>query len=227
MGKIKVKSAPFNKTSGPEAKSADIFHALLNRDFIKGNVNVMDKVPNSDGILTVTDADNYIIGDINVQLKTLKKKDIRNPKHQCDLSLLTYATESILPVILIVVDQVNNRAYWLHLNHEVISQIEPHIRGKTISLLLPPENCIDSTHMYVKKWTEILRSVQEKIQNFDIIETQLNNLKLQLGEVGKRLLPAYSLNGFAIREIHIFLDYYNGRLDREFKAIKDLLYHNY
>ena len=228
MSRITAKAAPYNQTSISEQQSADIFHHLLNRKFIKGNANVMDKVPNSDGFMTIVQHDQIPIGHFDIQLKTLKQRDIKKPKFQCELTLLAYSQDSILPVILVVVDQQNKKAYWLHLDNSLISSIAPQVRGKSISILLIPDNCVDGNdEKYVDDWKKIVKTVRKRVQNYDVVEQQRSALSAQLGEFGTRLLPAFSLNQFAIREIHVFLDFLNNLFDHEFKAIKDILYYNY
>ena len=84
------KPAPYPKTSSSEIESRDIFHRLLNRQFVKGDINVMDKTPNWDGILELLDEQNSTVGKIEVQLKTLRSEFATNPKQQCNQSFFSY-----------------------------------------------------------------------------------------------------------------------------------------
>ena len=81
-----IKPAPFPKSSLSEQDSADIFHNLVDRRYIRGNVTVMDKIPNTDGVLTFIDTQQYPIGQFEVQLKTLSSKYKNKPRIQSELA---------------------------------------------------------------------------------------------------------------------------------------------
>lgn len=223
-----IKPAPFPNSSLSEQDSADIFHSLVDRRYIRGNVTVMDKIPNTDGVLTFIDADQYPIGQFEVQLKTLASQYKDNPKFQCELALLAYALDAILPVILVVVDQQSKLVYWLHLDELLISKINPKGNAKSVMLPLPTDQVIDGKDLgYVSSWKSIIDSVKYKLTNFNELLAQRNAFRTLLGGDNPRLLPAYSLNPLSIREIHVFLDLLNSKMDNEFRSIKEMLYYHY
>jgi len=88
---IDSRPAPYSTTATAEGTSADIFHYLLSRKYIQGLVSIQDKVPNTDGLLTITDSDRVPIAYVDVQLKTLKRVNANKPKYQCEKELLAYA----------------------------------------------------------------------------------------------------------------------------------------
>lgn len=188
----------------------------------------MDKIPNTDGILTLTGKDQIPKGRLDVQLKTLSKKKKTNPTFQCELALLAYVEEEMLPVILIVVDQVNKKAYWRHLDYALLRELSPKIKGDTVALPMLQEQFLDGTnHDYLDFWNTILEKTKAKYVKYDLIENQRNALLMELGRLNDRIMPAFSLNHAEIREIHIFLDILNNLYDCEFRTIKQILYFNF
>lgn len=223
-----ARPAPFPNSSWAEQDSADIFHNLLDRKYIRGNVSVMDKMPNSDGVLTFIDEQQYPIGQFEVQLKTLPSGNKSRPRFQCELSLLAYALDTILPMILAVVDKESKLVYWLHLDEKLIDNVNPKAGANSVMLPLSHSQVIDrNNRAYISDWKKIIETVKYKLCHFDQLEQQRNAFQTLLGGPNPRLLPAYSLNELAIREIHIFLDLLNSKLDHEFKSIKEMLYYHY
>jgi len=220
--------AGFSGTASSEQRSADILQYHLDRRFVYGVPNTSDKKPNSDGLLTITDGRGIPTGYIDIQLKTMQPAHYKKPRFACERKLLAYASGSQLPVILIAVDQLNEKPYWLYLDPAPVKDWQKKGRGKTVTIAIPPENiiCRGNTD-YIAEWTKIVLHRQEKIQLYDQVTAQLNGLRQQLGELSPHFQPAFSLSGQDIREIHLFLDYYNGLLDKEFRAIKDILFYNY
>ncbi|HEX8022234.1 DUF4365 domain-containing protein [Mucilaginibacter sp.] len=221
-----TKPASFTSTTPSEERSADILQYCLDRNFIKGNIKTTDKYPNSDGLLTITDAQNMPLGMIDIQLKTLQTAHIKNPRYQCERSQFAYAEQNLLPFILIVADQINEVAYWLHLDDKTCQTYKEKGKGKTVMVPIPSTNLISKKNKnYISEWTQIIGDRIDRIQLYPQVQEQLKSLQLQLGKLGKYFQPAYSLEGQDIREIHQFLDHYNSMLDREFKAIKDILFY--
>ncbi|RZJ90098.1 MAG: DUF4365 domain-containing protein [Chryseobacterium sp.] len=222
------RAAPFPKSSQSEQDSADIFHSLIDRRFIRGNISVMDKMPNSDGVLNFIDEQQYTIGVFEVQLKTLSRRYKTKPRFQCELTLLAYALDSILPMILAVVEQESRLVYWLYLDEALVATLNPKANSKSVMLPLSASQVIDGNDLnYISAWKNIINTVKYKLSHFDQIEQQRNAFRMLLKGGSNRLVPAYSLNALAIREIHIFLDLLNSKLDHEFSSIKEMLYYHY
>lgn len=221
-------SAAYPKTTPSEQRSADILVNHLDRRYIQGVPLTSDKVPNSDGFLTITDENRVHIGFVDIQLKTLSRKNVHAPRFSCSRKLLAYASSNLLPVILIVVDQLNERPYWLYLSPELLDQLCHKGTGKTVTVSIPIENVISRTNLdYISTWTNILARRLNKVQLYDQVYANLNTLQKSLGEMGRFFEPAQHLTGQDIREIHIFLDHYNNLLDKEFRAVKNVLFYNY
>ena len=225
---INAQPAPYPNTSGSESTSVVLFHTFLNRQLVKGYVTVMDKIPNSDGILTITGTDQIPVGRLDVQLKTLDRRKQKRPVFQCELELLSYAEDEMLPVILIVVDQFNKRAYWRHLDYSLLEELSPKIKASTIALPMLKEQFLDGTnHEYIDAWKVILEKTKAKYANYDFVDSQRTALLREMGRLNQRIVPAFSLNQAEIREIHIFLDILNNLYDCEFKTVKQILYFNF
>lgn len=223
-----LKQAAYPSTTVPEQESADLFHSLLDRRFVMGSIQVSDKVPNTDGLLTLIDTERRSIGFLDIQLKTLDKRHKHNPKFQCKLELLAYAANSMVPVILIVLDKENKKAYWLHLSKTLLGDLEYKIKGQSVSIQLNPDDYLGEDNLsYKEKWTKIVKDVKFKVHNYDAIVAKQKEFEIEIGYFGEALVPAFSLGPSAISEIHQFLDILNNLLQREFKIIKDALYFNY
>jgi Domain of unknown function (DUF4365) len=224
---LEGQSAPYPERSPSEAHSKHTLMSLLDSRFVRGDLRIMDKYPNADGILDITDVNGYIKGKIDVQLKTLPSKRVNRPSHACEKNFLSYCAQSTLPVILIAVDQVNGKAYWQHMNYEILSVIQDKIVGKTYSLNLPLENCINGISLtYVDKWTQICKATFERGWNYDNLKAGYENLESELKVLREKFGPL-TLNGEQVKQIQQFLDTYNYLLDHDFKIIKQVRYSNY
>jgi hypothetical protein len=224
---FKSRSATYPDRSDSEATSKHMLMDLLDNRFVRGELRIMDKYPNADGILDVTEADGYIRGKIDVQLKTLPKSRTTTPAHACEMSFLQYCEESILPVILIAVDQAGRKAYWQNMNYEVLSSVRSKITGKTFSLALPLENCIDGQSLaYVDKWKQICAATYEKTWNYDALKADYEKQEAELASLREKFGPL-TLDAPQVREIQQFLDIYNDLLDHDFRLIKRARYSNF
>lgn len=220
-------AAAYPPNSDSEAKSKHLLMDLLDSSFVRGELRIMDKYPNADGILDVTDSDGYIKGKIDVQLKTLPKQYRNNPTYYCEKKFLVYCQDSTLPVILIVVDQHNRKAYWQHMNYELLVDIKSKMTEKGYSLPMPLQNCIDGTSQtYIGQWTQICKSVQEKVAGYDTLKAEHEQVATQLALIEQKFEPI-TLEPTQIREIQEFLDRYNYLLDSEFRFVKQALYPRY
>lgn len=220
--------AGYPATSSSEIESRNILQFLLGSKHIRGEIKVMDKYPNSDGILEIIDEARIPIAKIDIQLKTLEEKNYKTPKYQCDRSFLAYCQNSILPVILFVVNVDEKKAFWLHVNRAVILEASNKINGNSVSISIPVQNCIDgvtSSHFY--EWGKIAKEIRKKIWNYDSMFEQQKSLELRLNNIIEKTENPLSLPLPITRELHKFLDEYNYILDIEFTAIKNILYPNF
>lgn len=205
-----------------------MFNSLLNRKFVKGHLNVMDKNPNWDGILELTDAENYPVGKIQVQLKTLRSGFANNPRHQLDLSFFGSCEFEALPGFIIVVDVQNKIAYWRHIDRITLQEVKEKIVGNSYLLTIPIENRLDGKdEAYIVEWTKIARETSNKVWNYESMAHRQREIEEQLSKVNTKLQNPVNLPLYALKEIHDFLDEYNYILDKEFAAIKRVIYPDY
>jgi hypothetical protein len=222
-----LKSSPYTKTSYSEELSAQIFDKLVNREFIRGNISTADKIPNIDALLTLLDQESRPIGDFYIQLKTLDRKNVNKPKFQCSKSLFAFAFESVIPVLLVVVDQSNEKAYWMHLTRNLYDSLNPKSQTKSVMLHLSTDQVLeDGKNNHLNVWEKIINDVKYKVHNFEYVKEQAEFSEKLFGGRNPRILPAYSIGESEFREINTFLDHLNNRFDNELRTIKEILYYD-
>ena len=222
------KPASYPSTSSTEQEVRDIFHFLLDRRFVQGDIRTLDKIPNSDGILEITDKDRFPIGKIDIQLKTLQLKNFKRPCYQVDGSLLAYCDIAVIPVILIVVNKIEKKAYWKYFDRETLLEVTQNIKGNSISISIPIENCIDgNNNSYISEWTKIVNETVDKNRMYDEVLDSNSTLRSSLKQLQLKLESPTNLPLQVLKEIHEFIDIYNYILDREFNFVKKYLYPNY
>ncbi len=225
---IKGKPASYSSTSAAEIESRNIFYQLIDTRFIKGEIRVLDKYPNSDGILEITDSEGIPIGKIDIQLKTLKPRNYSSPVYSCEREFFAYCENSAIPVILIVVNRKDKVAYWRHVDYNTLLEVSGNLIRKNYTVSIPKENCIDGNSMdYLETWTQKAKEVIEKVWNYDSVKEQKKLLEEQLKELDSKMQNPTRLPLLILKDIHKFLDSYNYILDMEFGAIKQVLYPDY
>ena len=220
--------APYPLTNTAEIKAVITFVNILEKDRVKPDIKFLDKIPNTDGIIEIVNTSQIPIGKIDVQIKFLAKKFHKKPKYQCKKDFLASCEQSILPVLLIVVDIENEIAYWQHMDKQTISSLADKIKKNTINLNFEKENFInkDSTN-YIIQWINIIENYQEKIFDYDSIKKRKDELDFELNELKNITNTAIGKTNPIFKEIHVFLDFYNGLLDGDFNTVKNRLYPNY
>lgn len=222
------KPSPYPKSSTPEMESWDIFNYLLHRQYVKGHPNVMDKNPNWDGILELTDEQNYPIGKIQVQLRTLRADFTNNPRQQCDQAFFSSCEAEALPVFIIVVDKQNELAYWRHIDRSTLLEVKENIKGDSYLLSIPIENRLDGIDQsYLSQWMDIAKEASIKAWNYDSVVQRKKAIEMELESVKMKLQVPVNIPSHALREIHDFLDEYNYILDKEFGIVKQVIYPDY
>lgn len=219
------KPAKFPSNNTEEYNSVIKLLDILDNNQIKPDIKLMDKFPNIDGELCITDKEQYPIGKVEIQIKTLPDSDLRIPKYQCEISFLSHCLRSLLPVILIAVNAKNELAYWLHLSKDILEDLEKKIRGQSIVVYIPKENVISRNNKdYIEKWINILYTYIRKKIDSEIQE----NYKKKYEELYKLLenfpKPIHSIGEDNLKCVCIFIDILNNSLDNEFKSVKDVLF---
>ncbi len=225
---IDANPAPYPKTSTPEYMSVVTLINILDKNRTRFDLNILDKFPNTDGIFEIVTEDQVPIGKLDIQVKILEKKNLKIPKYQCQKDFLAFCQESILPVILIVVDTETEVAYWIHVSREVIEILSKKIKGDSVSLAIPKTNLISKADTkYIDNWIVILETYITRVINYDNIEKELLEIKVRKEQLEKITNPALGIEKPYFREIHFFLDYYNDLLSRDFQIIKNIFYSKY
>ncbi|WP_321431119.1 DUF4365 domain-containing protein [uncultured Methanolobus sp.] len=176
---IKADPAPYPKSNIPENKAISIFEHIIHEN-VKTDIRKNDKVPNTDGILEITNDNQIPLGRIDVQIKKLSDNNLKIPKHQCNLKYLAYCERSILPTLLILVDTTNDVAYWLSIDKNLLKYLAPLIKdgAKSLTVSIPTENIIKKKNKdYLEKWIEIINKHKEKLDNYDFLEKENLHLK--------------------------------------------------
>lgn len=220
--------APYPPTNTPEIKAVITFVSILDIDRAKPDVKFLDKIPNTDGILDIVNTSQIPIGKLDVQIKILEKKNYEKPKYQCQKDFLAYCEQSILPVLLILVDTEKSIAFWHHMDKSTILDLSKKIKKESVNLNFNKDNFIQKNNItYIEKWIEIIEGYQEKLYDYDLMKERNEKIDFELNELKNVTNIAIGKTNPIFKEIHIFLDYYNGLLDGNFITIKNILYPNY
>jgi len=229
MGKIfDSKPAKFPITTTEEMNSVFKFLDLINKSRIKPDPKLIDKFPNTDGEITIVDIEQYPIGKCEIQIKTLPDSDLATPKFQCELPFLSFCENSLLPVILIVVNAKSEKAFWKHLDRDTLTDLGKKIKGESIVLHFPVTNLISRVdNSYIEEWTKIINTyILKKIASEaqEDYEKKYNELREILANYPK---PVHTVGKDNLKSLNIFIDTLNNALDGDFKSIKEVVFHNY
>src|ERR1700722_1739303 len=96
---IKTTPAPYPPTASSELDAVTCLLDILDKKLVKPDIKVLDKFPNIDGSIELTNLDQIPIGEFNVQVKTVSQNKDETISYQCTLPFLAYCENSILPVI--------------------------------------------------------------------------------------------------------------------------------
>ena len=221
--KARIMPAKYSDTSVAELEAIITLEDLLDKIHVKPFINSIDKIPNYDGYLELTDDNQVPIGKVDVQVKKLAD-NATDPKHQCNKDFIEYCEMSTIPVLLILVDTSNRIAYWVHISRELSRTLETREDAASVCVRIPVENRIskDDTD-YFGKWVSIIEEYRKRIQDFPQIYERLK-------EIDGLLAKSNSILGAEKNEfetIHRFLDELNTLLDTDFHIIKKILYPGY
>lgn len=217
--------AGYSPTSASERSAVSVVAHFLNPDFCKSHFAIDDKVPNTDGFITVTGNDQVPIGRLDVQIKKISAKG--KPAYQCKKQFLGFCTQSQLPVLLIGVDTETQKVYWKHFSHEFLADLSARLKGESIKIYFDEADQIcKGTSDYVERWKEILATQRKLFTNAVYYAERIIELEKQaqtFSEYGQNSLGKSSED---FRDIHRFLDFYNRLMDTDFNIIKRVMYDN-
>ena len=218
MGKPKRKQpAPYSTTDEGETLAVTILRSLLDHAKVRFNFEERDKGPNTDGYIELVNEFRVPISKLEVQIRKIRdyKRTI-----QCPLTLISYSETTCNPVLLVGVDTKQNKAYWVHVRADLITDLAIRSKQKTKAITFPIENMIDGKNKgYINEWKKIHEVYQTRIREYP-------NVRNELLELLKRSNPALGVNKKDFRNIHLFLDKINTLLDGEFSVVKRVLYPN-
>ena len=217
--------AGYSHTSALERRAVGIVAHFLNPDFCKSHFAIDDKVPNTDGFITVTDNVHIHIGRLDVQIKKISGN--KKPAYQCKRAFLGFCAESQLPVLLIGVDTENEKIYWKHISREFLNELLPRLKGESIKVHFDEAKQIcKGKDEYVKEWMEILTAQRQLFTNAEYQKERIAELEKQASTFEEYGLNSLGKSSEDFKDIHRFLDLYNRLMDTDFNIIKRVMYDN-
>lgn len=218
----------YSPTTASELRSVTLFWGMIDHDHIKGKPEAMDKNPNDDGVFEFTTSDGTPIGKFAVQIKTLQKRDYRQPKYQCKLGFLSFCYHTNLPVILLAVDQQKCEIHWRYMDMPTLDEAQDRIEGKSVMISFPEGNVIAAgKNDYVADWQTIVeqdvllrRNADKRARAHDVLEVAYKTLRDQLA-------PPDMLGTEEIAAFQRYLDQINFILDHQFPVLKARAYPDY
>ena len=180
------------------------------------DLKALDKWPNIDGHIEITEKDGSPKGELRAQVKKLNPR-LKNKLSFKNYKFLEHCRVSIdwTPIILIGVDLESKKAYWLHIDSHFLSQGGDR---KTITFV---ENQVikSGTSEFIKSWEKIIAIYYSKHREFE----KNKKLFFMLSDVFN---PAYGKTDQHFVNIHYFLDELNGYLDHTLPIVKQIFYPN-
>jgi len=149
------KPAKYTIQNFRELESISLLENILaSHQLVMPKIDKMDKWPNIDGYLYITDGNGYEKGELKVQVKTIGNKGVKG-KIFCKIGqkYLNYCSDIHELVNLIIgVDTENKEAYWLKITPENTKKI------KDKKVFFPKINVINyNNNSYYKLWRDICK----------------------------------------------------------------------
>jgi hypothetical protein len=211
----KRRPAPYSTTDEQETLAIDTFRNLTDHRKVKLDIKERDKYPNVDGYVEIVDEFRAPIAKLEVQIKKLPNEE---PKIQCPLSLLSYSEKTCNPVLFIGVDIKQKKAYWVHVEENLIVKSISGSDQETKVISFPVDNVLDGKDTkYIAEWKDIAETYQTRIRSYGELADLYDRLS-------KRLNPALGIDKKVFRDIHVFLDEINMLLDENFSIVKRIFY---
>ncbi|UIR56957.1 hypothetical protein LZQ00_03865 [Sphingobacterium sp. SRCM116780] len=222
----RIRPAAYPAMNTEEISALAVFRTLLDLKRVKPDIKELDKFPNIDGYLELTDQDQIPQGKMEVQLKKLHRSNSKAPKFQVHLSFIMYCRDvAAVPVLLIVIDIGNKCAYWEYFSKERSSQLFDGAKGNTLVIHFNKNNYIkENDTNYYGHWLSICKAHHFSISNFNSVNERLRNSLLTISELTKLTKEAVGTEDENYVHIHRFLDLYNNLLDYKFNTMKKLLF---
>lgn len=175
-----------------------------------------DKWPNIDGYIEITDENGFPKGTLKTQVKKLSIRNAQKKQHSFkDYKFLSYCRESTdwIPILFIGVDLKNNKAFWLHIDHDFLAK-----NGNSKTIKLVESQVIESGHSdFVQDWENIIALYDSKAKEFE-------KYKKAFSILSDVITPALGKTDDNFVKIHYFLDEVNDYLDHKFLIVKKIFY---
>jgi hypothetical protein len=226
QSKKEISPAAYPANSTEELSATTIFKSLIDLSQVKPDIKELDKFPNIDGYLELTNISQLPIGKLEVQIKKLGNKKQGKPSHQIKLEFLSYCKNSAsLPVLLVVVDEKNKVAYWKHITENFAAGLLERATGRSIVIHFDKEmDKVDGQTDYLGQWIEISNAHRNKIIQYDTLKLIHDNDRVTLAELKKRIINPTGETNDMFPFIYDFIDHYNYLLDHDFNVVKKTLY---
>ena len=202
---------PYSPTDTAEIEAIKTFKDCLNLKYVKPDIKERDKTPNVDGYLEIVNEKQVPLGKLEVQIRKIPKG---STSYSCNIELFAYSEKTSLPVLLICVDVDNKKAYWKHIQRSMAVGKEAQ---KTVTVVFSMPEEIDGSLLYLSKWTSIAADYSDRIKNFEIIKSQLE-------EVSKYISPLRGLDNKSVAVLQLFIDELNRLLDSEYTIVKRIFF---
>jgi hypothetical protein len=165
-----TKPSPYPPTDSAENRVVAIFLHKIDNTRIKADIKTRDKYPNIDGTVEIVDDDNTPLGKLDIQVRKIPNGA---HKYSCPSSLVAYSDVSTLPVVLVCIDESNEAIYW-----RAISSSMPEYKADQDSFTItfdPAVDQVDSTNLYIAKWTELVLDYQERITRYPSLKEKVED----------------------------------------------------
>lgn len=207
-----VEPAPYPPSDEPEHDAIHVFHYIKDSR-VKSHIGSRDKTPNHDDWVEIVDESGVPIGKIWVQVKKLPEENLDPPKKQIATKYLSYYDRGSDPFFIIVVDTVNEVAYWHHVTKQWFVQNDlANQKNKTITFSKECKVEKDKND-YLDAWESIIKKNRKRIENYEEYEQLKQNSN-----------PAIGVEKSEFEKIHDFLDKFHNLLETDFEVISRNLY---
>jgi len=219
---IKSNPAKYPDTSPAEISAVKILEAILDHTLVKPDIKILDKVPNYDGSIELTEPDQTPIGKLDVQVRKLPDEYSDDPKYQCGIEFLSFCENNILPTLLICVDIDKNVAYWQLIEKILLKSLNLKEGQQTKCINLPKDNIIKrGDNRYYLQWKQI---VVDHYKQVSTLREESEMYKQAYERLADNSEATLGLEDERFGEIHSFLDCLNGELDNAFRIVKEIFF---
>ena len=207
-GKEMAKPAAYSESDPKDRRAINTLERILNFKQITPYLKAGDKTPNYDGYLELLHEDGTPLGEIRVQVKTIKEN---RKKYSCKSKYVAYSEVCMLPFLLICVDVENNRAYWKQLT-PTMPEYKEGQKNFTIHFN-DSTDLIDEGEYYRQKWIQMIEEYQLRISSFPELKKEVD-FNMALKGIDRR----------DVANLQTFIATVNNELDTTFIGIKNAMF---